>query len=391
MKRAVYLDYASTTPVDPEVVEVMVRFLGPDSVFGNPASRSHRFGWEAEKAVEKAREEVANLINAEPDEIIWTSGATESDNLAIKGVAHCSNDRGNHIVTSALEHKAVLDSCRYLEHQGFNITYIKPDTNGLITPDQVEAALCPDTILVSLMHVNNEIGTITDVKSIAEITRERNIPFHIDAAQSVARLTLDMQSIEADLVSLSGHKMYGPKGIGALYVRRNPNTRLQAQIHGGGHERGMRSGTLPTHQIAGMGEAARIERKRHKVDGTKIALLSKQLLDRLKKIEQVSVNGNRIYCVPGIINVSFAFVESESLIMMLKDIAVSTGSACTSASVEPSHVLMALGIDEEMAHSSLRLSIGRFTTSEEIDHVAQKITDSVHELRSISYLWSRLH
>lgn len=386
-KNAVYLDYAATTPVDPKVVEVMMCFLGPNGVFGNPASRSHRFGWEAEKAVENARQELANFINAEPNEIIWTSGATESDNLAIKGVAHCYADRGNHIVTSALEHKAVLDSCRHLEHQGFNITYLKPDTNGLITPEQVEATLRPDTILVSLMHVNNEIGTITDVKSISEITRGHNIPFHIDAAQSTARLTLDMQSVQADLVSLSGHKMYGPKGVGALYVRRNPRTRLQAQIHGGGHERGMRSGTLPTHQIVGMGEAARLAGKRLKADGTKIALLSNHLLNRLKKIDQVSINGNRRYCVPGIINVGFAFVESESLIMMLKNIALSTGSACTSASLEPSHVLTALGLDEEIAYNSLRLSIGRFTTKKEIDYVAQQITNSVHELRSISPLW----
>ena len=387
MKQAVYLDYAATTPVDPEIVEEMVRFLGPDGVFGNPASRSHRFGWEAEEAIKKARQEVATLINAEPDEIIWTSGATESDNLAIKGVAHFYFNRGNHVVTSALEHRAVLDSCRHLENQGFDVTYIEPDTEGLITPELVEAALRPDTILVSLMHVNNEIGTITDVKSIAEITRERNIPFHIDAAQSAVRLTLDMQKIRADLVSLSGHKMYGPKGIGALYVRSKPRTRLQAQVHGGGHERGIRSGTLPTHQIVGMGEAARLARKRHKADSTKIELLSKRLLNHLGSIEQVSVNGNRMFCVPSIINISFAFVESESLIVMLKDIAVSTGSACTSASLEPSHVLLALGLDEEVAHSSLRLSIGRFTTDEEIDYAAQQITNSVHELRSISPLW----
>ena len=388
MDEAVYLDYAATTPVDPEIVEEMVRFLGPDGVFGNPASRSHRFGREAEEAVKKARQEVANLINAEPDEIIWTSGATESDNLAIKGVAHFYANHGNHVVTSALEHKAVLDSCRHLEHQGFDVTYIKPDAEGLITLERVEGALRPDTVLVSLMHVNNEIGAITDVKSIAEITRERNILFHIDAAQSAVRLTLDMQKIQADLVSLSGHKMYGPKGVGALYVRSNPRTRLQAQVHGGGHERGIRSGTLPTHQIVGMGEAARLAKERYKADTTKIELLSRRLLNHLESIEQVSVNGNRMFCVPGIINVSFAFVESESLIVMLKDIAVSTGSACTSASLEPSHVLLALGLDEEMAYSSLRISIGRFTTIEEIDYAARQITNSVHEQRNISPLWN---
>jgi cysteine desulfurase len=386
--KRVYLDYAATTPVDPEIVEVMVHFLGPDGAFGNPASRSHQFGWEAEEAVKKARQEVANLINAEPDEIIWTSGATESNNLAIKGLAYSCFGHGNHIVTSALEHKSILDSCRYLEHQGICVTYIKPNSDGLITPEQVEASLHSDTFLVSLMHVNNEIGSITDVKSIAEITRERGIPFHIDAAQSSARLPLDMQNIQADLVSLSGHKMYGPKGIGALYRKRNLRTRLQAQIHGGGHEQGLRSGTLPTHQIAGMGEASRLTKKRLKTDSAKVELLSDRLLGRLKMIEQVSINGNRMCCVPGIINVSFASVTSESLIMMLKDIAVSTGSACTSASMEPSHVLMALGLDEESAHCSLRLSIGRFTTSEEIDHAAQLISDSVHELRSISPLWA---
>ena len=386
--KRVYLDYAATTPVDPEIVEVMVHFLGPGGVFGNPASRSHQFGWEAEEAVKNARQEVANLINAEPDEIIWTSGATESNNLAIKGLAYSCAGHGNHIITSALEHKSILDSCRYLEQQGFCVTYIKPDSDGLITPQQVEATFRPDTVLVSLMHVNNEIGSITDVKSIAEITRERGIPFHIDAAQSGARLVLDMQNIQADLVSLSGHKMYGPKGIGALYRRRNPRTRLQAQIHGGGHEQGLRSGTLPTHQIVGMGEAARLTKKRFKTDSTKVEFLSDRLLERLKMIEQVSINGNRMYCVPGIVNASFAFVDSESLIMMLKDIAVSTGSACTSASMEPSHVLMALGLDEELAHCSLRLSMGRFTTSEEIDHAAQLITDSVRELRSISPLWT---
>ena len=384
----IYLDYAATTPVDPEVVELMFGYLGPDGIFGNPASRSHHFGLEAEEAVEKARQEVANLINSEPREIIWTSGATESNNLATKGTAYYYADRGKHIVTSVLEHKSVLDSCRYLEGQGFDISYIKPDADGLITSEQVEAVLRPDTILVSLMHVNNEIGTITDVKSIGEITRKRNIVFHIDAAQSAARLNLDVQSIQADLVSLSGHKMYGPKGIGGLYVRQNPRIRLQTQIHGGGHEGGMRSGTLPTHQIVGMGAAARLVRERYEPDRVKAELLSNSILKHLQKIDHVSVNGNRIYSVPGIINIRFTFVESEALIAMLKDIAVSNGSACTSASLEPSHVLIGLGLDEEMAYSSLRLSIGRFTTSEEIDYAARQITNSVHELRSLSQNWT---
>ena len=316
----------------------------------------------------------------------------ESDNLAIKGVAQAYADQGQHIVTSEIEHKAVLDSCRHLEEQGFDVTYIRPDASGLIDPEQVEAALRPDTILVSLMHVNNEIGTINNVGSISEITREHEIPFHVDAAQSTARLTLDMQIIQADLVSFSGHKMYGPKGVGALYVRRNPRTRLQAQIHGGGHERGMRSGTLPTHQIVGMGEAARIAKERQESDSAKVELLSKRLLSRLGQIEQVSVNGKRLHCVPGIVNVSFAFVESESLIMLLKgNIAVSTGSACTSASIEPSHVLIALGLDEETAHSSLRISIGRFTTCEEVDYAAEQIASAVHELRDISPSWVDYH
>lgn len=392
MQQAIYLDYAATTPVDPQVAKVMMMFLGTGGTFGNPASRTHRFGWEAEKAVEHARQELAGLINAEPDEIIWTSGATESDNLAIKGVVSAYADHGRHIVTSAIEHRAVLDSCRYLESQGYDVTYMKPSIDGVISPDQVSAALRSDTILVSLMHVNNELGTVTDIQAIAEITRERKIPFHVDAAQSAARLTLDMQSTQADLLSLSGHKMYGPKGIGALYVRRNPRTRLEAQMHGGGHERGMRSGTLPTHQIVGMGEAACLVKEQFESDVSRIEFLSKRLLGRLGEIEQLSVNGKRRHCVPGIMNVTIASVESESLIMMLKgNIAISTGSACTSASVEPSHVLMALGVDEEAAHSSLRLSLGRFTTAEEIDYAVEQIIGAVNELRSISPTWIEPH
>ena len=392
MNKPVYLDYASTTPVDPRVVEVMTRYLGLDGVFGNPASRSHHYGWEAENAVEKARTEVANLINAEPREIIWTSGATESDNLAIKGAAHSYASRGKHIVTSALEHKAVLDSCRCLEQEGFETTYLEPDDNGVITPTLVKEALRGDTILVSLMHVNNEIGTITDIASIGEVTRERKIMFHVDAAQSAARLPVDVQNIQADYVSLSGHKMYGPKGVGALYVRNRRSTRLQAQIHGGGHERGLRSGTLATHQVAGMGEAARLVRERLAVDSAQAEALTRRLLNRLNCIEQVFINGERAHCVPGIANVGFACVESESLMMRLKrEVALSSGSACTSASLEPSYVLRALGVDEEMAYSSLRFSLGRFTTPEEVDYATERIHDSVVELRSLSPLWNGSH
>ena len=388
MTREIYLDYAATTPVDPLVVEKMVQFLGPDGMFGNPSSILHRHGQEANNAVQESRQLVADLINAEPDEIIWTSGATESDNLAIKGVAHSYQDQGRHIVTSAIEHKAVLDTCQYLETQGFEITYIKPDAGGVITPVQVETAIRSDTILVSLMHVNNEIGTITDLKTISDLTKERGILFHSDAAQSMARLSLDVKVIPADFVSLSGHKMYGPKGVGALYVRRNPRVRLQPQIHGGGHERGMRSGTLPTHQIVGMGEAARLIAGRRAEDTENMKTLSRDLLQRLMKIEQVSVNGNREYCVDAIVNVSVPFVESESLMMMLTNVAISNGSACTSSSLEPSHVLTALGLDEETAYSSLRFSIGRFTTKEDIRQSAEQIAQAVSELRLLSPLWA---
>lgn len=388
MTREIYLDYAATTPVDPQVVERMVRFLGPEGVFGNPSSNSHRQGREANNAVQEARQLVANLINAEPDEIIWTSGATESDNLVIKGVAHLYAHKGKHIVTSAIEHKAVLDTCLYLEGQGFEITYIQPDADGMITPEQVESAIRPDTILVSLMHVNNEIGTISDIKTMAELTRDRGILFHTDAAQSAARTPLDMKAIPADFVSLSGHKMYGPKGIGALYVRWNPHVRLQPQIHGGGHERGIRSGTLPTHQIVGMGEAARLVADRLDIDSKRIRALSLDLLDRLTNIEGVSVNGNREHCVDAILNVRIPYVDSESLMMMLPNVAISNGSACTSASLEPSHVLTALGLDEETAHSSLRFSIGRFTTEADIRQSALQITEAVDELRRLSPMWA---
>ncbi len=365
----------------------MVRFLGPHGVFGNPSSTLHQHGLEASSAVEQSRQLVANLINADPDEIIWTSGATESDNLAIKGVAQRNAGRGKHIVTSEMEHKAVLDSCLFLETQGFEVTYIRPSADGLITLEQVEAALRPDTILVSLMHVNNEIGTITDIQPISEATRERGIFFHTDAAQSAARLPLDTKTIPVDFVSLSGHKMYGPKGIGALYVRRNRHIKLQPQIHGGGHERGIRSGTLPTHQIVGMGEAARLVLEERAQDDERSRIMSQDLLHRLMAIAQVAVNGNREYCVDAILNVCIPSVESESLMMLLPNIAVSNGSACTSAGSDPSHVLTALGMNEEAAYSSLRFSIGRFTTHDEIRQSTKLIADAVHELRRLSPHW----
>lgn len=388
MKTPIYLDYAATTPTDPAVVAVMSRYLGPDGVFGNPASRFHSFGRDAEEAVEQARVHVADLISADPREIVWTSGATESDNLAIKGaVAAAYAGRGVHVVTSAIEHKAVLDSCRHLERNGFEITRIVPGADGLITPALVESALHDDTILLSLMHVNNEIGTITDIEAIGRLARDRGIPFHVDAAQSTARLPLDMQRQHADFVSLSGHKMYGPKGVGALYVRRRPRARLEPQIHGGGHERGLRSGTLPTHQIAGMGEAARLIAKRRDQDTAHTRNLERLFLDRLQDIEQLDVNGDRTHRVSGIVNLRFASVESESLMVALPDVAFSTGSACMSARIEPSYVLRALGLDDDSAHGSLRFSFGRFTTAKQIDHAAARLRDAVAELRSLSSAW----
>ena len=387
MKTPIYLDYAATTPTDTAVVAVMTRYLGPDGIFGNAASRFHSFGRDAEEAVEQARVHVADLINADPREIVWTSGATESDNLAIKGAVAAHPDRGAHIVTSAIEHKAVLDSCLHLKHNGFEVTRLKPGADGLITPELVEAALRDDTILLSLMHVNNEIGTITDVETIGRIARDRGILFHVDAAQSIARLPLDVQRQYADLVSLSGHKMYGPKGVGALYVRRRSRARLEPQIHGGGHERGLRSGTLPTHQIAGMGEAARLITRRRNQDVTQTRNLERRFVDRLQGIEQAAFNGDRTHCVPGLVNLRFACVESESLMMALPDVAFSTGSACMSARVEPSYVLRAMGLDDDSAHGSLRFSFGRFTTANEIDYAAERIRDAVAELRSLSPAW----
>lgn len=387
MKLPIYLDYSATTPVDPRVAEKMMHCLTAEGNFGNPASRSHAFGWKAEEAVEEARRQVAELINADPREIVWTSGATESDNLAIKGCAHFNAKRGKHIVTSKIEHKAVLDSCRQLEREGFEVTYLDPDADGIIQPQAVKAALREDTTLVSLMHVNNEIGTINNIQAIGEICRENNVFFHVDAAQSAGKVPIDMETMKVDLMSMSAHKIYGPKGVGALFVRRKPRVRIEAQTHGGGHERGMRSGTLATHQLAGMGEAFRIAGASMAEENERILKLRNKLWDGLKNLEQVHLNGSLLNRVAGNLNVSFAYVEGESLIMALKDLAVSSGSACTSASLEPSYVLRALGLDDELAHSSIRFSIGRFTTEEEIDFTIVKVTEAVNKLRELSPLW----
>ena len=387
MKLPIYLDYAATTPVDTRVAEKMMQYMTMDGVFGNPASRSHRYGWQAEEAIDVARTQVADLINADHREIVLTSGATESDNLAIKGVAHFYQKKGKHIITSKTEHKAVLDTCRQLEREGFEVTYLAPDANGIIPIDRIEAAMREDTILLSLMHVNNEIGVIHDIKAIGELCRAKKVIFHVDAAQSAGKLPIDMQDIKVDLMSISGHKMYGPKGIGALYVRRKPRIRLEAQMHGGGHERGMRSGTLPTHQIVGLGEAAAIAKADMEKDNERIRFLRDKLWNGIKDIEETYVNGDfeQRYC--GSLNVSFNFVEGESLMMALKDLAVSSGSACTSASLEPSYVLRALGLNDEMAHSSIRFSIGRFTTEEDINYAIDVIKQSIGKLRDMSPLW----
>ncbi len=387
MKLPIYLDYSATTPVDPRVAEKMMQCLTTEGNFGNPASRSHLFGWKAEEAVENARKQVADLVNADPREIVWTSGATESDNLAIKGVARFYQKKGRHIITSKIEHKAVLDACRQLEREGFEVTYLSPDSDGLIQPQSVADAIREDTILVTLMHVNNEIGTITDIKAIGEITRERKVLFHVDAAQSAGKLLIDLEDMKVDLMSFCAHKIYGPKGVGALYVRRKPRVRIEAQIHGGGHERGMRSGTLPTHQLVGMGESFRIAGEEMAAENERLLALRNRFLDHLSDMEEVHVNGSLEQRVPGNLNVSFAFVEGESLIMALKDIAVSSGSACTSASLEPSYVLRALGLSDELAHSSLRFSFGRFTTEEDVDYAADKVRQAVIKLRELSPLW----
>ena len=381
----IYLDYGATTPVDQRVVDAMIPWLREH--FGNPASRSHAWGWEAEKAVEKAREQVAELINADPREIIWTSGATESDNLALKGAAQFYKTRGKHLVTVKTEHKAVLDTMRELERQGFEVTYLDVREDGLLDLDALKAALRPDTILVSVMLVNNEIGVIQDIAAIGAICRERSIIFHVDAAQATGKVTIDLAKLPVDLMSLASHKTYGPKGIGALYVRRKPRVRIEAQMHGGGHERGMRSGTLPTHQIVGMGEAYRIARDEMGTEIERIRMLHRRLIEGLSGIEQTFLNGHPTQRVPHNVNMSFNYVEGESLIMGVKGIAVSSGSACTSASLEPSYVLRALGRSDELAHSSLRMTIGRFTTEQEIDYVVATLKDRVAKLRELSPLW----
>ncbi|EJL6852258.1 IscS subfamily cysteine desulfurase [Vibrio cholerae] len=387
MKLPIYLDYSATCPVDPRVAEKMVQYMTMDGTFGNPASRSHRYGWQAEEAVDTAREQIAALLNADPREIVFTSGATESDNLAIKGIAHFYNKQGKHIITSKTEHKAVLDTMRQLEREGFEVTYLDPESNGLIDLAKLEAAMRDDTILVSIMHVNNEIGVVQDIAAIGELCRSRKVVFHVDAAQSAGKVAMDVQEMKVDLISLSAHKAYGPKGIGALYVRRKPRIRLEAQMHGGGHERGFRSGTLPTHQIVGMGEAFRIAKEELQQDYDHALKLRNRLLDGIKDMEAVTINGDLDQRVPHNLNVSFAFVEGESLLMALKDLAVSSGSACTSASLEPSYVLRALGLNDELAHSSIRFSFGRFTTEAEIDYAIELIRVAVDKLRAMSPLW----
>lgn len=387
MKTPIYFDYSATTPVDPRVAESMCKCLTPNGVFGNPASRSHAFGWEAEKLVDDARNNVASLINADPKEIVFTSGATESDNLAIKGAAHFYQKNGKHIITCKTEHKAVLDTCRHLEREGFEVTYLAPETNGLIDIEKLKAAMRDDTIVVSIMHVNNEIGVIQDIAAIGELCRERKIIFHVDAAQSAGKVPIDLETMKVDLMSFSAHKIYGPKGIGALYVRRKPRVRLEAQMHGGGHERGMRSGTLATHQIVGMGEAFRIAKEEMAADNERVRMLRDRLLDGLKDIEEAYINGDMEQRVPHNLNISFNFVEGESLMMALKDLAVSSGSACTSSSLEPSYVLRAIGRNDELAHSSIRFSLGRFTTEEEIDFAIEKIRSNIDKLRELSPLW----
>ncbi len=385
MKFPVYLDNSATTPVDPRVAKSMMQYITED--FGNPASRSHLYGWKAEEAVEAARENVAKLIGADAKEIVWTSGATESDNLAIKGAAQFYKSKGKHIITMTIEHKAVLDTCRELERQGFEVTYLDPEPNGLLDIEKFKAAIRPDTILVSVMYVNNEIGVIQDIPAIGEICRSKGIIFHVDAAQATGKVAIDLGVLKVDLMSLCAHKTYGPKGIGALYVRRKPRVRLEAQMHGGGHERGFRSGTLATHQIVGMGESFRYAREEMAIENERIRMLRDRLLHGLQTMEEVYVNGDMDYRVPHNLNISFNFVEGESLIMAIKDIAVSSGSACTSASLEPSYVLRALGRSDELAHSSIRFTLGRFTTGEEVDFAIKLLSAKIDKLRDLSPLW----
>ena len=383
----IYMDYASTTPVDPRVAKKISDHLTLDGNFGNPASRSHKFGWKAEESVEEARSHVANLVGCDPREIVWTSGATEADNLAIKGIANFYRSKGKHIITSKIEHKAVLDPCSQLERDGFEVTYLEPNEGGLITDEAILNAIREDTILISIMHINNELGTINDLESIGKIAREKGIFFHVDAAQSTGKVPIDLTTLPVDLMSFSAHKTYGPKGVGALFVRRKPRVRIEAQIHGGGHERGMRSGTLATHQIVGMGEAFRIAKEEMDKDIKKVQSLHNKFYDSVSKIEEIYVNGDMNNKVSNILNISFAYVEGESLIMALKDIAVSSGSACTSASLEPSYVLRALGRKDELASSSIRFSFGRFTTEEDVDYTLSLINHAVDRLRELSPLW----
>jgi cysteine desulfurase len=385
MKLPIYLDYSATTPVDPRVAEKMIPYL--TEKFGNPASRSHAFGWEAEKAVEDAREQIAALVNCDAKEIVWTSGATESNNLAIKGAAQFYKGKGKHLITVKTEHKAVLDTCRELERHGFEVTYLPPQDNGLVNIEEFKAAIRPDTILASVMHVNNEIGVIQDIARLGDICREKGVIFHVDAAQATGKVAIDLSKLKVDLMSFSAHKTYGPKGIGALYVRRKPRIRLEAQMHGGGHERGMRSGTLATHQIAGMGEAFRIAKAEMATENERTRMLRDRLYKGLSDMEETYVNGDMDSRVPHNLNISFNFVEGESLIMAVKDLAVSSGSACTSASLEPSYVLKALGRNDELAHSSIRFTIGRFTTEQEIDYTIDLMKQQVGKLREMSPLW----
>jgi len=382
-----YMDYSATTPVDKRVAEKMAKYLTMEGDFGNPASRSHYYGWQAEKAVDEARSQVAELVGADPREIVWTSGATESNNLAIKGIANFYHKRGKHIITLKTEHKAVLDTCRQLEREGFEVTYLEPLSNGLLDISTFKDAIREDTILASIMHVNNEIGVIQDIQTIGDICREHKIFFHVDAAQSVGKVPIDLASLPVDLMSFSAHKIYGPKGMGALYVSRKPRVRLEAQMHGGGHERGMRSGTLATHQIVGMGEAFAIAKAEMLEEGKKIKQLRDRLLEGFSDMEEVVINGDIKQRVPGNLNISFNYVEGESLMMAISDVAVSSGSACTSASLEPSYVLRALGLSDELAHSSIRFSIGRYTTEKDIDDAIRLVREKVEKLRDLSPLW----